>query len=241
MAQFESAEVYQVSIDSIVLALLLAQRVHISDSAGNADSNLTPPEILYYTDPFYTRAAREKKIEGTVTIEGAFDVKGCMKVIRIVKPLGFGLDENALDTVRSWRFSPAKRNGAFVDTFAQIDIDFSLATAPRAEYDDIQGMRIPGVSVPTVIKRVEPQYTAEAKQARLTGTVVLQTVIQTDGTPDILKVIKPLPLGLTESAIEAIRQWKFRPANRYGKVIPVQMRIEVDFNQEQRRQPDVCR
>jgi len=229
-------------IASIGLVVLLAQRAHIADSPDTRDRSVTPPEVLYYTDPFYTRTAREKKIEGTVTIEGAFDVKGCMKVIRIVKTIGFGLDENALNTVRSWRFSPAKRNGEFVDTIAQIDIDFSLATAPRAEYDDIQSMNVPGVSVPTVIKRVEPQYTTEARQARVTGAVVLQAVIQTDGTADILKVVKPLPLGLTESALEAIRQWKFRPANRYGKVIPASMAIEVNFNlQEQRLQPDVCR
>jgi TonB family protein len=230
-----------VSIASIVLAFLLAQRVHVADSAGTA-GDITLPEVLYYTNPFYTRAAREKKIEGTVTVLGAFDARGCMKVIRTIKTIGFGLDENALGALRSWRFSPAKRNGEFVDAIAQIDIDFSLAAAPRAEYDDIQSTNIPGISPPTVIKRVEPQYTAEARQARAAGTVILQAVIQTDGTADILKVIKPLPYGLTETAIEAIRQWRFRPANRYGKVIPVQMTIEVDFNlQEQRSQRDVCR
>ena len=229
------------SIASIALILLLAQRVHISDSDGNANTNITPPEVLYYTDPFYTRAAREKKIEGLVTIEGAFDVKGCMKVVRVVKTIGFGLDENALDALRSWRFSPAKRNGEFVDAIAEIDIDFSLATAPRAEYDDIQNTSTPGISAPAVIKRIEPQYTAEARQARAAGTVILQVVIQTNGTADILKVVKPLPSGLTESALEAIRQWRFRPAVRQGKEIPIAINIEVGFNLEPQRQSDSCR
>ena len=228
------------SITSIALVLLLAQRVRIDDSAGNA-GDITPPEVLYYTDPFYTRIAREQKIEGTVTVQGAFDAKGCMKVVRIVKTIGFGLDENALGALRFWRFSPAKRNGEFVDAIAQIDIDFSLATAPRAEYDDVQNASTPGISVPTVIRRIEPQYTTEARQARAAGTVILQVVIQTDGTADILKVVKPLPYGLTESAVEAIHQWKFRPAMRNGKEIPITISIEVGFNQEQRSQPDVCR
>jgi TonB family protein len=235
------ANVDQVSIASMVLALLLAQRVHISDADGNANTNITPPEVLYYTDPFYTRAAREKKIEGIVTIEGAFDVKGCMKVVRVVKTIGFGLDENALAALRSWRFSPAKRNGEFVDAIAEIDIDFSLAAAPRVEYDDIQNTSTPRISAPTVIRRVEPQYTTEARQSRATGTVILQAVIQTNGTADILKVVKPLPFGLTESALEAIRQWKFRPAARNGKEIPMAINIEVGFNLEQQRQLDVCR
>jgi TonB family protein len=227
-------------ITSIALVLLLAQRVHIADSVGTA-GNITPPEVLYYTDPFYTRAAREQKIEGTVTVEGAFDAKGCMKVIRTIKTIGFGLDENALGALRFWRFSPAKRNGEFVDAIAQIDIDFNLATAPRAEYDDVQNTSTPGISVPTVIRRIEPKYTTEARQARAVGTVILQAVVQTDGTADILKVVKPLPYGLTESALEAIRQWKFRPAMRNGKEIPITINIEVAFNQEQRSQPAICR
>src|SRR5215510_8421540 len=173
-------------IASIGLVILLAQRVHIADSPGTRDRSITPPEVLYYADPFYTRTAREKKIEGTVTIEGAFDVKGCMKVIRLVKTIGFGLDENALDALRSWRFSPATRNGQPVDTIAQIDIDFSLAAALTIEYDDIQTVRSAGVSAPTVISRVEARYTDEARQARVAGMVILQAVIQTNGTADIL-------------------------------------------------------
>jgi protein TonB len=102
----------------------------------------------------------------------------------------------------------------------------------------------PAISGPTVLMRVEPKYTDEARQARVVGTVILQAVVQTNGTANILKVVKPLPLGLTESALEAIQQWKFRPAvSRNGKEIPVAINIEVDFNLEQKNlpNPDVCR
>lgn len=236
--------VYQMSLASIILLVLVAQRVHIVNPPDVGDGSIASPAILYYTDPFYTRTARDNKIEGTVTIEGAFDVRGCMKVLRTVRSVGFGLDENALAALRSWRFSPAKRNGEPVDAIAQIDIDFSLAAAPPSEYDDIQtAISAPGISAPTVIRRVEPRYTDEARQARVVGTVILQAVIQTNGTADILKVVKPLPLGLTESALEAIQQWRFRPAIRNGREIPVATNIEVVFNLEQKQmnQPDVCR
>src|SRR3989441_4319720 len=122
---------------SMVLVVLLSQRVHVVDSPAINDRPIGSPEVLYYTDPFYTRTAREKKIEGTVTIEATFDVRGCMKVLRTVKTVGFGLDENAVTALRSWRFSPAKRNGEPVEAIAQIDVDFSLAAAPPIEYDDI--------------------------------------------------------------------------------------------------------
>ena len=223
-----------------LFAVFAAQQVYVGDTAALADGTLTPPEVLYYTDPFYTRTARANGIEGAVTIEGAFDVNGCLKVLRTVKGLGYGLDENALAAVRSWRFSPAKRNGSPVEAIAQIDILFRIPDAPVAEYDDI-GRVGPGIVAPEVVKRIEPKYTDEARNAHLVGTVVLQAVVQTDGAAQILKIVKPLPLGLTESAVEALQQWRFRPASRDGKEIPVSTNIEVGFNLERRNQPDVCR
>jgi TonB family protein len=143
----------QMSLASMVLLVLLAQRVHIIDPRDVGDGSIASPEVLYYTDPFYTRTARDNKVEGTVTIEGAFDVRGCMKILRTVKGIGFGLDENALAALHSWRFSPAKRNGEPVDAIAQVDIDFSLAAALPIEYDDVNR---PAISGPTVLMRVEP-------------------------------------------------------------------------------------
>jgi TonB family protein len=112
----------------------------------------------------------------------------------------------------------------------------------RIEYDDIQAdISAPDISAPRVIKRVEPRYTDEAKQARVVGTVILRSVIQTNGSADILKVVKPLPFGLTESALEALQQWRFMPAVRNGKEIPVAATIEVAFNLGETYQRDVCR
>jgi TonB family protein len=220
-----------------LLALLSAQEVHIGDTPGPASGGLAPPDAVYYTDPFYTRIARTNRIEGVVTIEGAFDVNGCMKVLRTVKGLGYGLDENALAAIRSWRFSPAKRDGMPVEAIAQVDILFNLADAPPAEYDDV-GRVAAGISPPVVVRRVEPRYTDDARDARLAGTVILQAIIETDGTAKILKIVKPLPLGLTESAVEAIRQWRFTPAMQNGKAIPVSLNIEVAFNLEHLNSPN---
>jgi len=215
----------------LVLALLGAQRVHIGGAATPANG-IVAPEVLVYTDPYYTREAREKKIEGTVTVEGSFDADGKMTVIRTVKGLGYGLDESAIAALRSWKFSPATRNTAPVATIAQIDIEFTLAHAPPAQYDGM--IWASGTTIPKVLTRVEPQYTSEAAQARVTGTVVLQGVIGTDGSTKVVKIVKPLTLDLTLSAVEAIQQWTFIPANRDGKEIPVSVVIEVHFGLENR-------
>jgi len=220
------------SVALIVLFALMAppQRVRIADAPEN---NLveTPPEIAAYTDPFYTRAARDNKIEGTVTVEAAVDDKGKVTVGRILKSLGYGLDENALAALPQWKFCPALRGETPVGAVVQIDIDFKLANLPAREFDDTN---VPGIDRPVVIKRVEPQYTDAARSARIGGTVVLQTVVKTDGSAKVVKIVRPLPYGLTESAIASIEQWTFKPATENGKAIPVSILAEVVFNLEQK-------
>ena len=70
----------------------------------------------------------------------------------------------------------------------------------------------------------------EARLARLNGTVVLQVVVKNDGTVDVIRVVHGLPLGLTDSAVEAIKQWKFRPGKKDGHDVDLALNIEINFN-----------
>jgi periplasmic protein TonB len=86
-----------------------------------------------------------------------------------------------------------------------------------------------GVSPPTVLFKVEPEYSEEARKAKFQGTVVLFVVVDEHGNPRDLKVIRPLGLGLDQKAIEAVEKWKFSPGKKDGKPVPVQATIEVNF------------
>jgi protein TonB len=86
-----------------------------------------------------------------------------------------------------------------------------------------------GVSQPTVLFKVEPEYSEEARKAKFQGTVVLFVVVDEHGNPRDLKVIRPLGLGLDQKAIEAVEKWKFSPGKKDGKPVPVQATIEVNF------------
>jgi TonB family protein len=87
-----------------------------------------------------------------------------------------------------------------------------------------------GVSPPTVLSRVEPQYSEDARKARYQGTVVLEAIVRRDGTVDILRVVRSLGFGLDENAIQALKQWRFRPGTRNGVPVDVSLNIEVNFN-----------
>jgi TonB family protein len=89
------------------------------------------PKLLRFTRPLYTSEARRHNIEGVVTVQAQFDAEGNFKVLRVVKGLGYGLDENALEALQKWRFAPAYRDGQRVSVVAQIDVNFTLFDDPQ--------------------------------------------------------------------------------------------------------------
>jgi TonB family protein len=86
-----------------------------------------------------------------------------------------------------------------------------------------------GVSAPVILYKVEPEYSEEARKAKYQGTVVLSIVIDEQGRPRDIKVIRPLGMGLDEKAIEAVSKWRFRPGYKDGKPVAVLATVEVNF------------
>jgi len=86
-----------------------------------------------------------------------------------------------------------------------------------------------GVSAPIVLSKKDPEYSEEARKAKFQGTVLLSIVVSTGGVAGDIKVVRSLGLGLDEKAVEAVRQWKFKPGYKHGKPVPVAATIEVNF------------
>ena len=84
------------------------------------------PRILKKVHPKYPEAARRAEREGVVTIEFTVDVGGKAVDINVAKPMGAGLDEAAIEAVKKWRFTPAKRGGEHVPMRVQVPIKFTL-------------------------------------------------------------------------------------------------------------------
>ena len=86
-----------------------------------------------------------------------------------------------------------------------------------------------GVSAPRVLYRVDPDYTVEAKDAKIEGAVLLAVVIYADGTARDITVLKGIDAGLDENAVEAIGKWTFQPGMKDGQPVNVRAQIEVMF------------
>lgn len=87
----------------------------------------------------------------------------------------------------------------------------------------------PGVTIPSVTYKVNPEYTPEAKAAKIQGTVTLTLVVNTLGRADDLQVTKSLDPGLDANAVGALSQWLFKPGTKDGQAVDVGVTIEVNF------------
>jgi periplasmic protein TonB len=103
---------------------------------------------------------------------------------------------------------------------------FSVADADRS---DSIVRPAGGSKPPSLIFKVEPEYSEEARQQKHMGVVVLQVVIDRMGRPINTRIIRALGLGLDEKAAEAVLQWRFKPGMDGDKPATMAATVELNF------------
>ena len=85
------------------------------------------------------------------------------------------------------------------------------------------------VKPPVKINAPAPQYTEIARKARIQGVVIVEAIIEKDGTVSNVKVLKGLPMGLDQAAVDAVKSWRFQPATLNGKPVAVIYNLTINF------------
>jgi len=100
---------------------------------------------------------------------------------------------------------------------------------PEPKKEPAKPLRVGGaVQAANIVHRVNPPYPALAKQARISGVVKLEGVIAKDGTIQRLRLVSGHPL-LANAALEAVKQWRYRPTLLNGEAVEVIAPIDVNF------------
>ena len=86
-----------------------------------------------------------------------------------------------------------------------------------------------GISAPMPVSTPDPEYTEDARRAKIEGTCVLGLIVDAEGHPRDIRIIRGLGYGLDQKALETVRQWRFDPAKKGGQPVNVQVSVEVGF------------
>src|SRR5581483_11103737 len=95
-------------------------------SEKNPEPCVTPPQAIFDPDPEYSKEARLAKYEGTCVIGLIVEADGSSSHITVISGVGKGLDEKAMDAVRSWKFRPATKGGKPVPAEILVEVQFHL-------------------------------------------------------------------------------------------------------------------
>jgi protein TonB len=87
-----------------------------------------------------------------------------------------------------------------------------------------------GISAPQAVSTPDPEYTEEARNAKAQGTCVLWLIVDQQGHPRDIRLVRGLGYGLDARAIAAVKQWQFEPAKKDGQPVSVQITVEVGFH-----------
>lgn len=108
--------------------------------------------------------------------------------------------------------------------------------APQAPVDSFNAPDIfdaddPGIHGPRVIKDVKPNYTSAAMRKQISGLVVMEAVVERDGSVGPLRILHSLDpqYGLDDEAVKTIRQWRFEPATKDGQPVRARIVVEMSF------------
>jgi TonB family protein len=98
----------------------------IGGGAYRVGGGVSAPRALYAPDPEYSEEARKAKWQGTVVLWVVIGPDGKPRDVRVQRSLGMGLDEKAIEAVRSWKFEPAKKDGQPVAVQVNVEVNFRL-------------------------------------------------------------------------------------------------------------------
>ncbi len=110
-------------------------------------------------------------------------------------------------------------------------LDIGFPEPPPALEETSNGPYVVGgeVTAPVRLFAPEPRYTEIARKVRVQGRVIVEAIIDETGRVVETKVVKSLPMGLDQAAVDAISQWRFEPGTLRGKPVPVRYNLTINF------------
>ena len=203
--------------------------------------------LLKKVDPVYPQMAKIAHVTGEVVLDALIGEDGSIENLRAISghPL---LIQSAMDAVKQWKYKPVLLAGKPIEVLTRISVRYragdeepadqaSQATPPPAtpspngpaQASNRKYLRVSqGVAEANLVRQPTPVYPPLAKQAEITGDVVLRVIIGKDGAVESARAISGHPM-LTGAAIDAVKQWQYKPFQLDGNPTEVETTVTVSF------------
>jgi TonB family protein len=207
-----------------------------------------PPEVINQFQPDYPNEALSKKLEGNVWLKLWIGETGAVVKAKVMKSDAEVFNKSAIEAGMRWTFKPAVMNGKPVAVWVSVPFKFKLydgKEAPPAGVgvkppDARPGVKIlreerppadyvPYEKAPEAIKQMPAKYPEAAKKDSVEGTVWLKTLVDEHGKVTKVEIQKSDAEVLNQAAVDAVKQWVFKPAVMKGKPVAVWVSIPFRF------------
>jgi TonB family protein len=235
-----------VALASPAVSQVVPERVQVS-------SSVIQGLLLQKVAPVYPPLARQARIQGSVILKVVINKSGDVESAQLISghPL---LAAAAIEAVKRWEYKPYLLNGEPVEVETSVTVNFTLADTPRAKGvagdapggvpageqgaifanspADADGDGVvrasQGVMSGLLVTKVRPEYPPDAKGQRIQGTVVMRVKIDKAGDVSNIQLVSGHPL-LAPAAIDAVKQWKYKPYLLKGTPVEIDTQVTVDF------------
>ena len=185
--------------------------------------DVTAPSVLHKVEPKYSEEGRLAQFEGAVVLFLVVGTDGKPYDLKVIRPLGRGLDENAISAVKQWEFRPGEKGGQPVNVKATIEVNFRLLKPKGSTRLGRVDFHIPpGASKPTIEKGELP-VSQESERATLTARLD----VDERGNAVSIHIEDASDEVWASEVTAALRQWKFKPGSTNG--VPVSIPCTMNF------------
>jgi TonB family protein len=221
----------------------------IPDCPGKSESPV-PGNMVH---PVYPKDALRKGREGSVIARVVVAANGKTKDISVLEG-DASFARNAVTAIRKWHFQAMTVGDQPVETIYRVRVRFNILfeealsdvelESPKAEPppvlvtarsnvsgsdEPVHSASKPGVVPPRQLYAPEPEFSEAARKKQVQGTVNIALVVGVDGLAKDLRVACSSTPDLIENALGAVKQWKFVPATKDGKAVPVEILVSVSL------------
>ncbi|HXB72407.1 MAG TPA: TonB family protein [Candidatus Acidoferrales bacterium] len=193
-----------------------------ADGAYRVGNGVYAPALIYKVEPEYCGPARKLKAEGVVLLYIVVQTDGAAHDFKVLRSMGYGLDEKAIEAVRKWRFKPGMKDGNAVPVEAQIEVYFPLGPEKGSEWysGPLAFASVAGLAPPVVKDGTMPESAREISNE----SAVLEFTVDSRGS---VKNIHPIYGSDSASELLApyLGTWKFQPAVKGNQSVEATGRV----------------